>query len=218
VACSRLARGTADSLGPSGRRVGRLPALVVAGLLAAGCGAESKEADAPPAEIGSARARATAQRLVDRHWRAVINRDSALPLFYDERILHSIPAGELDIAFYSLSGQFAVRPRVVAVEQTPLGVSVTTESKPDGSTPIRAGYLMRRIGTEWKILYDTNLALGLDRLAGTARRLRDPEAPPLDPGDPVAPYLRLRELYLPGRSGGRLLRNRPFPQQPQDSG
>ena len=142
----------------------------------------------------------------------MLSQDSALPLFYDERILRSIPAGDLGIALYSLSPQFAVRPRVVAVERTALGLSITTESRPAVRTSLRAGYLMRRVGTEWKILYDTNLAQGLDGLAGTTRRLRDPDAPALDSQGPVAPYLRLRELYLPDRSRGRLLRNRPSVQ------
>lgn len=195
-----------------------LPAfVVVASLLATGCGGKSKDTD-PRAEIGATRERAVAQRLVDRHWRAVVNQDSALPLFYDERILRSIPADELGIALYSPSAQLAVRPRVVAVEQTPLGLSITTESSPDGITPIRGGYLIRRVGTEWKIRYDTNLAQGLDRLAGAAGRLRDPAAPELEPQGPIAPSLRLRELYLPGPSRGRLLRDQPSVQRPPGFG
>jgi hypothetical protein len=197
----------------------RLPALLVACLLAAGCGAQTNEANLPSPEIGSARARATAQRLVDQHWRAVVHRDAALPLFYDNRILRSIPAGELGVALYSLSAQFAVRPRVVAVERTPLGLSITTHSRlPGNNTPISAGYLVRRVGTDWKILYDTNLAQGLDRLAGTTRRLRNPEAPTLEAAGPVPPYLPLRELYLTGRSLGPLLRSLPSDQQPRGSG
>lgn len=217
----------------------RLLMFVVAGLLAGGCGGDSRD-QSPAQRLESKQLRPlaqqlrpVAQRVVDRLWRAVLSTDSALPLFYDESVLRAIGPSELSAVLYAPGPQFAVRPRVISVQRSPLGLVVFTESRPDDVAPIRASYLLRKVGVQWKILYDSNLAQSLDRLMGTASQLRDPAALTAQRVATVDADLRLREIALPkalrGRQGrsrerglGPLLRRnylrRPSVQPPPDSG
>ena len=202
--------------------------LVGCALVVAGCSGDDDAGEAPP-PVGSAKQRAAAQRVVDRVWRAVIARDSALPLFYDDRVVRSIDARELRAVVYVPSVQFAVRPRVISVDRTPLGLSVITESRPDDGPPLHASYLFRKVGAEWRILYDSNLARNLDRLTGSASLLR---RRPLNPaGEPrVLAETDLRLRRLAARSVGEraralgplltrnYLRDRPSGRPPPGSG
>lgn len=171
-----------------------LPLVTTAVLATAGCGGDSGE-EPPAPRIGSKQAREVAQRVVDRLWRAVTSKDAALPLFYDDRVLEALQPRELTVGLYSSNVQFAVRPRVIAVERTPLGLSVITESEPEGAGRIRASYLLRRVGADWKIVFDSNLAKNVDQLGGTADQLEDPSASQLEAMADAD--LRLRQAALP---------------------
>jgi hypothetical protein len=189
-------------------------ALIGAALLVAGCNDGSDDAPPAPAPALGSRLydlatlqrhanrelRGEAQRVVDRLWRAVVAQDAALPLFYDDRVLDSLAPAERSAALPSPGPQLAVRPRVVMAEGSWQGLSVITVSRPGGGSRLWASYVLRKVGAEWKIVYDSNLVRSIDRLATTARQLRRPAADPalIAQTDP-----RLRSLDLvEGAEGG----------------
>jgi hypothetical protein len=108
--------------------------------------------------------------------------------------------------FQAQKAAFQGEPHIRRVQQTKLGTLVLVRSNPPGPQPAgNSSYLLRKVGGEWVVAYDSSLADGVASLVTTAaqnrinRRATQPSAKAIAAGKRAA--RRLRALVLKPTNG-----------------
>lgn len=144
----------------------RAPVLVSIAIVVSGCGSTHER---PPtsgeSEIAEAR------RLIQRIWDAARYQKPARKLYYDDRVLRAVTERQMSRAMSVPSEDYGSKPRILALDHTPAGLLVSAVAvSSDGALGARSTYLLRRVGIDWKIAYDSHLGPLLDELEARGRR------------------------------------------------